>query len=164
MVNPIGMPGAPATNNFGMGAVSHHDMERLLEAVHELYATVDLAVLPAQIVSVLARLVPSEICTFNQIDTRENLLRCVHNHHSNEVERQFPWLMAHIHEHPGFIYLQETGDRSARKVSDFCSRTQFQRTALYNEFYRGFGIRYQMNVFLEGCTPVEIGLGLQRQA
>ena len=67
-----------------------------------------------------------------------------------------------MHEHPLLNHHQHTGDGSAVKFSDFLSRRQYHRLALYNECYRWIDAEYQMSLIPRAAPPVVIGIALNR--
>ncbi len=131
--------------------------------LYQLYAHSDFTTLPALMISLLAQVVPCDISTYNEIDRRTNELRSVHNYHCGDPEEYFPQFMAHISEHPTCNYAARTGDTSPLKISDFLSQSEFQKTGLYNEFYRIFGVRYQIAFFFEYSPEFHIAIALKRQ-
>lgn len=56
----------------------------------------------------------------------------------------------------------ETGSVAVRKITDFVSQNQFERTGLYNEFFRQVGIRSQISLYLPRTSEYVIALTLQR--
>lgn len=57
-------------------------------------------------------------------------------------------------EHPAARHILRTGDCSARSVSEFWSRRQFQATGLYNALYRRYGV--QDDIAMPICTPLTV--------
>jgi DNA-binding CsgD family transcriptional regulator len=140
--------------------LGYRDLRQLDLALRELYAHTDFLTLPQHLVALLARVVPCEISTYNEVDKNE--LRSVHNYHSPDAAKYFPQFVAFRHQYPLTTYFGETGDNSAIKVTDFLSRGQFENTALFNEFYRVFDIRYQMGFYLPRFCEFLIGMILMR--
>lgn len=137
------------------------DFARLLVALPGLYSQTDPTDLARAFVELTARLVPCDITTFDEINRETAAFRSINNYPSKDAERYFPAFMAHVHEHPRMIHHAQTGDPSALKISDFIAQGKFRKTGLYNEFYRVFGIRYQLSCFFDGCEPLQVGIGLQ---
>ncbi len=52
--------------------------------------------------------------------------------------------------------------QGALKISDFLTRSQFHRLALYNEFFRPLGVEYQIAVSLPPSPHLLIGIALNR--
>jgi DNA-binding CsgD family transcriptional regulator len=65
-------------------------------------------------------------------------------------------------EHPVYAHYRRTSDRSAHAISDFGSRVQWRRSALYNEMYRPRTIEEQMTFMLRTRPPTAIGVQLNR--
>jgi DNA-binding CsgD family transcriptional regulator len=65
-------------------------------------------------------------------------------------------------EHPLIRHAAETGDGSARRISDFWTREVFHASPLYRFVYQPMGVEYQMSVTLPAPKPVVLGLALSR--
>jgi DNA-binding CsgD family transcriptional regulator len=57
------------------------------------------------------------------------------------------------HQDPLCAYQERTGDLSARKLSDFVSRRQWQRVELYDEYFRVVGVEERMQIGLSVAQP-----------
>ncbi|UUZ64310.1 hypothetical protein LP417_03930 [Polaromonas sp. P1-6] len=66
----------------------------------------------------------------------------------------------HFFEHPLLLHHGLAGGRATHRMSDALSRRDFQRTALYAEYYRRIGFEYVVAVplFMDGRTLVSIVL------
>ena len=69
----------------------------------------------------------------------------------------------HMFEHPLIVYYRRTRDGQPLRISDFLSRAQFHRRALYNEFYRQVDTEYQTSFYLPVPPPQALGVALSRQ-
>jgi hypothetical protein len=65
--------------------------------------------------------------------------------------------------HPLYDAFVKTGLPSPRKTSDFVTSRQFHRFAIYNEFYRNFGIDRQMVCGLSVSSSLTLMLSLNRR-
>jgi DNA-binding CsgD family transcriptional regulator len=114
-----------------------------------------LAASPA-VLEMLDALVPSEMCTYWQLDRiRKRSVLNVWWHDGDagvstaadedEVDGYFRLR----HQHPVCGYRERTGDwTSPRKASDFVSLREFQRGEIWNELYRREGVNYWLDVGL----------------
>ena len=141
--------------------LSQHQVEKLSRLLLELHSQRDFCQLPQLLIRIVKDLVPTDISTYNEIDHNSGQLRAAHDF-PGDAEKHFPAFMAHAAGHPLLRHIAETGDTSAWRTSDFVSQRGFERTPIYNEFFRHFGIRYQAAVFLPRSTGFEVGLALQR--
>jgi DNA-binding CsgD family transcriptional regulator len=124
-----------------MERLAQRDYAAILDFLRELYAPVVLEEFPVRLVDNLCRLIRCEVATYDEMNP---------DHHVS-VDRASPagimtkkvlrdrWLPV-MHEHPVLMHCQRTGDLQSYRISDFCSRREFRRGALFNEFYRGIGI------------------------
>ncbi|HHY85485.1 MAG TPA: hypothetical protein GYA07_08120 [Verrucomicrobia bacterium] len=145
-----------------MPRLTHQDLLGVIQALGELYAHTDLATLPKALVGIQSRLVPCDISTYNEIDTGTGELRAVHDYPHDDAEKMFPRFMAHVGEHPIHPNRAETARGRVVKTSDFMTQRQFERLGLFNEFYRYFGIRFQMAFYADCGEAFWTGTGLQR--
>jgi DNA-binding CsgD family transcriptional regulator len=65
-------------------------------------------------------------------------------------------------ENPVLAYVRRTRDGRPRRISDFLTRAEYHRTALYREFYGKIEAEYQCALTLPSRPPVVIGLALTR--
>jgi DNA-binding CsgD family transcriptional regulator len=65
-------------------------------------------------------------------------------------------------EHPLIRHASETGDGSARRISDFWTQEEFHASRLYSLVYQPIGVEYQVAVTLPAPKPVVLGLALSR--
>ena len=145
-----------------MERLTQKDLRRVIEALGELYAHTDLATLPELLVKLQSRLVPCDISTYNDFNGTTGQMCAVHDYPGADAERLFPQFVANMHEypiHPGLPAAQGCG---AVKISDFMGQRKFEGLGLYHEFYRHFGIRFQMAFFIESAGQSWVGNGLQR--
>jgi DNA-binding CsgD family transcriptional regulator len=146
-----------------MPHLSHRDFEVLLGAIHEISAHTELTTIPRKMIDLLGEVVECEVAAYNQMHSVTRDIVAVHNYHDPAfVGKLFPILMAHSHEHPAFENHLRTGSLVVSKLTDFLSQTKFEKTGIYNEFFRQVGLKRQMNVFLPRDSDYVISLTLQR--
>jgi DNA-binding CsgD family transcriptional regulator len=145
-----------------MPKLSHKDFRLAQSMLLDLYAHVDMQSLPKAMISLLGRLVPSDVCTYNEIDSLGRQMRVVHDYPSKDVEKVLPCFMEYYHEHPILQHWSANGHLRVAKISDFLTQQQFQRLALYNEFYGFWKLRWQLDFQVSGCKGLAIVLGQLR--
>jgi DNA-binding CsgD family transcriptional regulator len=108
---------------------------------------------PPELLERLRRLIPADECNFCELDrVQRRLISDVSS--SGERSRDDPdsedqqvyWRFRH--QHPTCVYQDQTGDFSARKISDFLDRREYHRLELYTDWYRHWGIEYWLNAGL----------------
>lgn len=144
--------------------LSHRDVRAVGEFLTQCYSAQDVAGYAEQVLTGIAKLVPSAHSSFNLFDQRRQRITWVE--HPHEAER-FPGaeeaLSTHFHEHPAVHhFLAHPDDRAFVKVSDFMTSRQFATTAVYNEYYRKRGIRHQISTMLPGPAGLQIAVALNR--
>ncbi len=68
-----------------------------------------------------------------------------------------------MHEHPLINESRRTGNMPATRITDLTRQEEFERTALYNEFYRQLGFASQLAISLPGRPGDAIGLVYTRK-
>jgi DNA-binding CsgD family transcriptional regulator len=131
--------------------------------VADLYTLGDLATFRNRIVQILPRVVPGDVVTYAEIDPASRRIRW-----APEPEVAFGLAEAgsifarHMQGLPLFRSYRR-GDGSATKISDHMTRSQFQRTPLYNEFYRRSGLEYHIAKGLPGPAGFVTAVSLLRR-
>ena len=131
-----------------MERLARHDLRTLNAFLHQIYAHGDLKMFPMQTLAALSQIVPADICGYNEVNLRRKRLVAL----LDPADAHFPnnqqlWA-THMHEHPVLAEYRRTYDGRAYKISDFLTRPQFHRLALYNEVYRHQRAEDQMSVTL----------------
>jgi DNA-binding CsgD family transcriptional regulator len=111
----------------------------------------------------LPALVPADIASYTVVDRRRWRI-AVEKEPSDagfpDADRVFE---RHMHEHPVLAYCLATDDAPALRISDFLTRREFRRTALYNEFFRRIGTEHQLVARVPAGPPLVIGMALHRK-
>ncbi len=94
--------------------LSHRDLESVTQSVGELYAVTDLESLPRAMIAILAKLVPSECISYNEIGPGTDRVVAILEPHLTNIEKLLPALGEHFHEHP---VVEEARAHPARKRS-----------------------------------------------
>jgi DNA-binding CsgD family transcriptional regulator len=146
-----------------MERLTQGDLRRLLEGLRELYASTDLETLPARILSALPKVVPADMTSYNEVNSKRGRvtgdIAPLSGGDAQAVLRRFA---VHMREHPVLQHVERTGDGAARRISDFLSQRQFRRLALYREFYRPLGIEHQIAISLADRPALVIGIAFNR--
>jgi DNA-binding CsgD family transcriptional regulator len=131
----------------------------LVDSLAELEDPADFAgiVLPG-----LAALVGCDVITYNEIGPGTAETRYADYPAGARDPATQPAFSAHVHEHPLVNHYRATGTGEPVMISDFLSRQQFHRLALYAEFFRAIPVEHQMAVSLPGPDGQIIGVALSR--
>ncbi|MGH3202633.1 MAG: helix-turn-helix transcriptional regulator [Streptosporangiaceae bacterium] len=148
-------------------AGSRSVLRQLSDGLAELYAPastpggLDYA---ARVVSLAARLVPADSCSYNHIGGGDALLAwLIEPADVGTFPGGVQLLKQHLPEHPVLTHVRATGDGRARRISDFLSDRQFRALGLYHDFYRRCGVDYQVAISVPAPGGGLIGIALNRQ-
>lgn len=135
-----------------MERLRDRDLEAVNSCLREVYAEPDLEGFGKRVVSVLSRIIPSDLTTYNEYD----FPRLTNTWVSTPVEGALPngpgdpgsaeMMARHMSEYPVSDFFQVLRERDGRvaKISDFANQRQWHRAALYNDVYRAEGMNYSM--------------------
>ena len=124
-----------------MAYVARRDLRKALQFLHDVSAQSCSATELARAgVASLPRLVDSEITTLSVCDLasgKRSVISSLAGAISTEDLASFD---RNFHQHPLVVYHASHRGGPSRKISDLLSTRDFQRTAVYNEYYRKIGI------------------------
>lgn len=147
----------------GMERLTQKDIKALLDFLRQNYSRLNLNDFQRQILLDLPNLVASDSTTYNELKPRKQLVvKALWETSPVEPQkmREFGKLMS---ENPLIVHhAKNPRCQCVLKISDFLSLDQFQRLALYNEFYRPLGVERQMAVTLPSLPSIVIGIALNR--
>jgi DNA-binding CsgD family transcriptional regulator len=108
-------------------------------------------------------LVPCMVASINEVDPLGHRVEFWMEPPSFRTPDRLPEMLAELAgEHPLIRNAAETGDGSARRISDFWTQEQFHASEVYRRIYQPIGVEYQMAVTLPAPKPVVLGLALCR--
>lgn len=134
----------------------------LLRSLSFLYEGQTLDDLPRHVVRFVSQLVAADALAYHEINLRDRGTKMV----SQPAELcESPYLKVFeslLDQHPLVMHQRQTGDMTARKISDFLSRPAYHRTTLYNEVYRPIGAEDQFAFSLQLTPHRIIALAMNR--
>lgn len=121
----------------------------MLEFLGELHQMVPAADFGAHLVALTERLVPGVIVGFDEI-REDGGYKLSHNLEMDPSEEAcyFNVLTRCYDQNPIHSYIRTSKAEPAVRISDLCSKREFQRTELYQEFFRHVGIEAQLHVVI----------------
>ncbi len=138
-------------------------MPAVLDFLQEIYAQPDVDSLIGRVVDRLPRLIAADMTSFNEVDPRSGRYRTVV---APAGADRFPDSEAifehHVRAHPYIVNIRRFEDGEAHPLSDFISRADFRRSAIYNEYYRRTGTESQLAIALPWAGPWVRGIALNR--
>lgn len=133
--------------------------------VHSLESTEDLASFRANVMPGLAYLLSAEVLSYNEIDHTQAVRASVVDYYPLDATPRAQLVTAFaqwVHQHPLIRHYARTGDRSARKISDFLTPGAFHRLELYQAFFRPLRLEAQMAVTLPAGAGRVVGIACNR--
>ena len=143
--------------------LSHNGFAALEQAIYELHDYRDLDQFRREVPAILLKLIPSEYFFWPEfivdpVTSAQGLTGYVE---SSPVAT--PSLIQQINgiipKHPFTWHLMKGGERTALKVSDFLTQTQFRNSEIYGT-YREWGFRYNMGVVINASFGKAACVGL----
>jgi DNA-binding CsgD family transcriptional regulator len=119
----------------------------------------------ARLLESLSAVVDCDIGSYNEIDPVAE--RAIYHVHPGEeapmppnADRDaFPRLVL---QNPILRFQRDTGDASARRISDFITRTELHQLELYQRIYRHLGVEFQVAFGLVTKEPLVVAIALSR--
>ncbi len=148
-----------------MDSVARFDWTRVSEVVDAI-ADVDSApTFGPLVLEALSAVVQCEIGSYNEIDPVAE--RAIYHVHPGEempippeADRDgFPRL---ILQNPILRFQRDTGDASAKRISDFITRAELHELELYQKVYRHIGVEFQAAFGLVTKEPLVVAIALSR--
>lgn len=144
-------------------SLKSRDFQVLQRCITELYELGSLEHFKSRVLRVLPTAVPGDITLYAEVDPRTRAMRWDSEPATNlGLKDAASAFAAHMRDFPLFESYQR-GQGSAVKISDVRTRRQFQRTALYNEFYRRVGVEHHIVKGLPGPPGIVTALGILRR-
>jgi DNA-binding CsgD family transcriptional regulator len=144
--------------------LSSDDHVAVLACIHDLHACRSLADFPRQSLAALARIVPSTLSAFNEVNLRRGRIVSILDREVANVNAMIAAWERHRTQHPLVQYVEETGDGQAMKVSDFLSEEEYHALDLYRTCYRLIDAQDQMSVTLRSEGGVILAIAFNRPA
>lgn len=138
-------------------------LEALLASVAATERIADVASFPAQVAAGVARLVPCDSVTYNEVDVAgRTVVWLADPAEATDLPDGPEIFAAHMHEHPLIAHHARTPTTGTLKISDFLTLREFRATGLYQDFFAPLNIKRQIAVTLPAASGIVIGIALDR--
>ena len=132
-----------------------------LDVVREVQAAPDLdgyrrAVLRVQ------ELVPCQEIGYNEVDAETGEIFMVLDPPESVIPGLHEGFAQNVDDHPVIRHHRETGDGSARAISDFLTEEEFHATGLYRDVYQRMGAEDQLSFILPSPPEMVVGIAMNR--
>ncbi|HEY9609372.1 helix-turn-helix transcriptional regulator [Allocoleopsis sp.] len=130
-----------------MTTLTHKDFQKISEFLIELYKPCSVKNFPGQLLSIIPKIVASEITIFTYMDSLiETDIRVFTPNNSPHyftsvdiVDQAVPLTSEECRQHPVVSYYSKTLDGCAHKVSDFMNEAQLYQLEYYGKFLHPLG-------------------------
>ncbi|MEO8133690.1 MAG: helix-turn-helix transcriptional regulator [Betaproteobacteria bacterium] len=146
-----------------MGHTTHRDLKAAVELIGAVGALSGATALAESGVQRLPGLVGSDVTTLSVCTLRTGHRSVVCNPDNALSERDIACFDRFFHEHPLVRYHADHPDGASHRISDSLSATSFQRSALFNDYYRNVGIDHAIAVPLFVDSTLLVSFVLNRK-
>jgi DNA-binding CsgD family transcriptional regulator len=140
-----------------MARLRHQELKAFAEALLELYSPGPLADFPDKVSAGLRRCLSFESLAYHEIIDNQNQRVISYP----EILFDLKAFETYLDQHPNWNAFTRDRVESSVKISDFVTRSEWERTDLYNYIFRPFAIRDQLGFITLGALP-QLGIGLNR--
>lgn len=127
--------------------LNSHDTRLLLRVVEELNSDFDPDTLPQRALRAASQLVSSDCTSFDFFSHEGKYNTTAWNDRPDAVTPENMAVFGrYVHQHALIPVALARTDGKAMKMTDVISQTDFERSELYNEFYRGLKFKRQMGM------------------
>src|SRR5258706_6386433 len=129
-----------------MGHTTHRDLKLAVDLISAVSAQSGVAALARTGVEQLPQLVASELTTLSICTLKTGHRRVVSNPAGALSPADIACFDRFFFEHPLVRYHADNPDGQSHRISDSLTPPDFQRTALFNDYYRNVGIDHVIAV------------------
>ena len=144
-----------------MARLRHSNIRALSEALLKLYSPVPLSELPNQLLQVVSQFLKCDLYSYNEHTGLTNQRMETYPDYPDKAK--FKLFAEYLPQHPMARAILEHKIETAVTISDFATRTQWEKTDLYNSVFRGDHLDYQLGFVTIHETP-QMGLALNRSS
>jgi DNA-binding CsgD family transcriptional regulator len=143
--------------------LSDRDYLAVLGAVREVSSVDTRDTFGPVVLTELNRLVRSDVTSLNEVDPVAARLVFLAEPATYVFPEGLDQVLAELaHQHPLIRHHADTGDGSARKISDLLDDAAWHETPIYQRFYRVLDVQHQMSITLPAPLPIVVGIALNR--
>ena len=139
----------------GGRAWPHHEVSRLLDAIECIHAQDSLITFHLGVFKAIAALVEDVELTMDRIPLVDGKIESRHTQEGFVTEAEQSLLLRLIPQNPMLPAISH-GARGLMTITDFVTQREFERTALYNEVWRPYKLRFEWAIPLELCGNVVV--------
>ncbi len=137
----------------------------ILQVLDGVSGALDVDEFGAAMVRGVRTAVPSDVVTLNEVDPAKDRVLFLADPATWTPAPELSQILASlVTGHPLVRLFNETGDGSARKISDLWTEEEFHQSELYRRVYQPMRVEFQMSITLPAPRPIIVALALNREA
>ena len=144
-----------------MAGPTADDLLLALDVVREVQAAPDLDTYRHAVLRV-QELVPCQEIGYNEVDAETGEIFMILDPPESVLPGLHEAFARNVDDHPVIRHHRESGDGSARAISDFLSEDEFHETGIYKEVYAPMGAEDQLSFILPSPPSVIVGIAMNR--
>ncbi len=145
--------------------LTRRDLSCILTSIQQLNACNEPDAFAFEVLAMLLSLVPAKGASFNRLEMQSVGLLCQQYPQRNLealTEQSRKSFLEFQDQHPFVSLYRQTGGFGSVRTSDLMSQREFERLAIYNEYYRRFDSRFQIEFTLPAPRDVCFAIALNR--
>jgi DNA-binding CsgD family transcriptional regulator len=141
-----------------MERLTGKELRRLSEFLRDLYQLRTHEEFSDHVITALPVVTEGEFTSYNEFyeNGRPGFYKCDQVPYCPDPVHYVSMLSRYVHQHPLIMHFHHTKAESAQMITDFVPMRTFQKTALYNEFYRPLKIPYLLSMAVKGGSDLTI--------
>lgn len=147
-----------------MKRLNHQDLQTLFSALSGLHADFNAKTLPQRTLEAIDKIIPGQAIFFDAFDTESTYVfnswtnrEDLYTAEGMEIFNRF------AHQHPLIPDIIGSRIKSAIKITDYLSQTEYERLDLFNEYYRYAHLNRQMGLVLQIASDFTFACTVHRR-
>lgn len=146
-----------------MKRLSHRDLQTVLTALLVLHTDLDAKTLPQRTIEAVEKIIPGNVIFFDGFgDNGKYTLHAWANREDLYLPEGIEIFEQFFYQHPFAQDVIGNKIQSAVKVTDYVTQSKYERTELYNEYYRVSPLNRQMGLALPVASDLTIACTIHR--
>jgi len=145
-----------------MERISSVDQRKISAFVRELYCLGSVNAILDRVVQSLSMLIAANSVFIPTFDPRTKIMSVLADNIGPELHELWPTLVALRHNNPALTYHLSHATAPAFTMGDLLPRSQWKKTAVFNEFYSKLDMQERLSVSLPFARPDSVGVVAHR--
>jgi DNA-binding CsgD family transcriptional regulator len=146
-----------------MKQISRTDLQSLFASLEELTSDLSITTLPQRTLKTVGSLISNEVISFDGFSSGNNYNFTVWTNQEDLLTQEVIDIFAMFaYQNPLIPIVIGEKRKVAVKITDCVTQSDFEKTELYNEFYKKIGNDYQIGIALPIASDLTISCGVNR--